>query len=248
MARPGALRKARTKRCPHGAQETVDGRDNSVHGREAGESAARLNAATPLPTGRPERSLPRKASPRCSVVPSGFFYKVALTATIIDQRVTADLQNAESAPSRAVSRAARCSLLGTVGCARAALWSGLSTLGIREFPIEGPRSPFGCSLGRSLRRFHCVQSEASSANEAFALLVTHRSGAVSEGYVGPLFFRSHLHQPSIQSGGFSGPGRNALTRATNCEMDDFAWSSVSPILMLWTAPPPARECQRCGRC
>jgi hypothetical protein len=32
---------------------------------------------------------------------------VALTATIIDQRVTADLQNAESAPSRAVSRAAR---------------------------------------------------------------------------------------------------------------------------------------------
>jgi hypothetical protein len=23
---------------------------------------------------------------------------------------------------------------------------------------------------------------------------------------------------------------------------------MSPELMLWTAPPPARECQRCGRC
>ena len=23
---------------------------------------------------------------------------------------------------------------------------------------------------------------------------------------------------------------------------------MSPVVMLWTAPPPARECQRCGRC
>ncbi len=28
-----------------------------------------------------------------------------------------------------------------------------------------------------------------------------------------------------------------------------SFSSVSaPILMLWTAPPPARECHECGRC
>jgi len=30
--------------------------------------------------------------------------------------------------------------------------------------------------------------------------------------------------------------------------DPFLLRCMSLFLMLWTAPPPARECQRCGRC
>jgi hypothetical protein len=133
---------------------------------------------------------------------------VARTATVIDQWVTADLQNAECAPSRAVSCAYRRCLLGPVGSAHAV------TLGIHELPIDGPRSPFGGFPGRSRGRFHGVRSEASSANEALAVLVTNQSGAISERYVGPLFFRSGPHQPSIPFGELSGPGRNGFNART----------------------------------
>jgi len=42
-------------------------------------------------------------------------------------------------------------------------------------------------------------------------------------------------------------GWDCAPRLTGCLVDDVACGTFGPELVLWTAPPPARECQRCGQ-
>ena len=63
--------------------------------------------------------------------------------------------------------------------------------------------------------------------------------------------RLSVHRQSrLQRGSRTGERflRTGSLAVLSRERDTFLLRCMSCLLMLWTAPPPARECQRCGRC
>jgi CubicO group peptidase (beta-lactamase class C family) len=85
-----------------------------------------------------------------------------------------------------------------------------------------------------------------SPSQRERLLAMHARGA--DGSLEPIEFEMPQKPEFFTGGGLYSTGSDYLKCTGDGRRSKHRVLMPLPLLMLWTAPPPARECHECGRC